>query len=89
MANNIGTNPMSIDTAGAILKTPIHASAMTWETPTTVGHKLIINDSAGNPVINVTCKVSNENIDIPVFDAWLQKGLTVAQIDSGKFFIYQ
>lgn len=90
MANNLGTNPATIDTAMAnpFSVTPVRVSSAIWMSPTTVGHQLIIQDRNGNPLINVKAPVANQDVDLTILDAWWNGSFKVTQIDSGLLVIF-
>lgn len=90
MANKLGTNPMTLDTAGAtsLFPTPVHVSSLAWVNPTTIGHQLIINDKNGNLIVKLTCTVANQAVNVDVLDAWWNNGFQIAQIDSGIAVIF-
>jgi hypothetical protein len=89
MANQLGTNPMIIDTAMvAAFKTATKVSSAVWMSPTAAGQKLTVKDSKGNLILEVVAPNANENVDLVGICGWLSNGFQVTVIEGGKLALF-
>lgn len=90
MANNLGTNPMTIDgVMAAPFKTATRVSSATWMSPPAAGSKLTIVDSKGNLIVEVIAPAANQNVDImAASESWWNNGFQVTVIDGGKLALF-
>ena len=64
----------------------VKLSSITWLTPTTQGHKLAIQDKAGNEIIEFYCDNDNETL-VKYFNGKWITGLYCDDMDSGTVYI--
>ena len=58
-----------------------------WLQPTTIGHKLALQDGEGNDIVELYCDVANKPQWAPIFTTY--DGLYSDDMDSGTLYIYR
>lgn len=95
MANNITTNPMVIDTAGAgvIINVSLRIKKLRWVGGTTAGHAAVVKDKEGNIFWESVCPAANyvEETDFALHKSQrnVLNGLIVSTLGSGKLYLYE
>ncbi len=90
MANDLGHNPMTIDTAsGTVLREhPLFIKKIVWDEPTTAGHQLSVTDKNSNPIWHKYAIAGGNGIDYEIeLNAWY-RGLIVPTLGSGIVYIH-
>ena len=87
MANNFTANPWVVDT---VMATPItqnlKISNIIWTEQIAAGDQLVIQDQAGNVILDI--KASSANIVQTLGNFQWVNGLKVTTLTSGKLYIY-
>lgn len=89
MANSLGTNPITLDTAsaGTVLRTSkLKIQRVIWEA-TTTGDVVTINDKNGNLIWTWTAQATPDMVESNIGDNWYN-GLIAEVIDSGVVKLY-
>lgn len=85
MANALTSNPLVIDTTGAILSIPVAIDRISWKNATTLNHTVVVKDGAGNLIFEDFASGATYNVSQPIKRTYT--GLTVTTLDSGKLYI--
>lgn len=94
MANNLNTNPIIIDTFTSdvtIFSTICHPKLITFNTDT-AGNRLVLEDVAGNHVVDILMSANNTTYDLWLPEGWQSNGLVLdisdGTYDTCKMLIY-
>lgn len=88
MANQLGTNPIVIDSVMAApfnLGAAVHVNSLVWSGMTAT-HKLTIVDKNGNTILDLTAGTVEDKV-ITV-EGWWANGFKITVLGSGKVHIF-
>jgi hypothetical protein len=91
MANNLGSNPMVIDTAGeAVLRnTPTLIKKLSWQNYTEAAHTISVTDADDIPLLQSTGDADLSPIELDFGDLGQPAfGLKVPTLGSGKLLVF-
>lgn len=95
MANVVTANPLIIDTAGAgnILSRELKINEIRWVGATTAGHSAVVRDKADRITWESVADAANYVEESHFFTItgereFVQEGLRVTALGSGKLYIY-
>jgi hypothetical protein len=87
MGNLVTGNYWKLDTTGVITVHPVHVMTMTWDSPTTSAHKLLIKDGQGNIVWELSAIAGGTGITYPKALDLPVHGLTLETLGSGVVYV--
>ena len=86
MANSVTTNPIVVDTVGAVNTTPTTIKAIVFTAAN--GDGLLLSDKNGNALIGLEASTGNLSVALTVPGGIKTDGLTVTTIDGGAAYLY-
>lgn len=86
MANSVTTNPLVLDTAGAITSGPVTIKAVSFTAAN--GEGFLLSDKEGNAVVGLEASTGDLSPSITIPGGIKTNGLTVTTIDGGAAYIY-
>ena len=91
MADNLGSNPMKIESASATAKTTdrLKIRRIVWENPTTDADSCVVQNKDGNQIVKFDPAIAGYNQEFSLgSDGQWFKGLLVPTLDSGTLWVY-
>jgi hypothetical protein len=88
MANVTTGQIWKLDTAAVIKTSPLHVKRMIWDSPTTSGHDIVVQNNAGDMVWEMKAIAGGTGItyEREVNDSI--NGFNLATIDSGTLYVH-
>jgi len=86
MANSVTTNPIVLDTAGAVSTDRLTIKAVVFTAAN--GEGLVLSDTAGNAIISLEASTGDLSPSVTVPGGIKTDGLTVTTIDGGVAYLY-
>ena len=86
MANSVTTNPIVLDTAGAVSTDKLTIKAIVFTAAN--GDGLVLSDVSGNAVISLEASTGNLSPSLTVPGGIKTDGLVVTTIDGGTAYLY-
>ena len=86
MANVATTNPMVLDTAAAVVTTPVQIKAVVFTAAN--GDGLVLSDKDGNAILGLEASTGDLSPSVTVPGGIKADGLTVTTIDGGTAYVY-
>ena len=86
MANSTKTNPLVLDSTGAVSTSPVHIKAVVFTAAN--GEGLLLSDAAGNAIVGLEASTGDLSPSVTVPGGIKTNGLTVTTIDGGTAYVY-
>jgi hypothetical protein len=86
MANSVTTNPLVLDSTGAVLTSPARIKAILFTAAN--GEGLLLSDASGNAIASLEASTGNLSPTLTVPGGIKVDNLTVTTIDGGVAYVY-
>ena len=86
MANSTAGNWV-LDTAGVIKTGLVHVGKITWDSPTTANHGLVIKDNGGNVIWDIDALAAGSDIRYELDVNQVVNGFNLETLDSGTVHV--
>ena len=88
MANSTTGPFWKLDTAAAITTRPVYVKKIVWDSPTTSGDDILIQDNAGNPIWEMKAIAGGTGITYERDVETYCSGFNLATLDHGVVYVY-